>query len=47
MAQPAEVVDAVVAAHIPSDVVGVSHHDLGNGRSPRTSANDGYSTAFV
>ena len=45
--QATEIIDAVVAAHIPSDMMGLSHHYLGYGRGPRTSTNDRYSTAVV
>ena len=42
MAQSAEVGDAVVAPHIPSDMSRVRHHHLGDGGSPRATPNDGH-----
>ena len=39
--QSSEVFDAVVAAHVPPQVVGVVYHYLGDSRSPRTSTDDG------
>ena len=45
VAQSQKILDAVVAADIPSNVVGVSHHNLGYSRGPRASANDGYASA--
>jgi hypothetical protein len=42
-----EVLNTVVTAHIPSDMVGVPHYNLGYCRSPATAANDGYLTALV
>ena len=47
MAHATEILDTVVAAHIPSDVMGVPHHDLGYSGSPASAANDGYVSAFV
>ena len=37
---------AVVASHIPSYVVSVSHHNLGNGRSPASASDDSYLPAI-
>ena len=44
MAQTAELLNTVIAAHIPADMVGVSHHNLGNRRSPATAADNRYLT---
>ena len=44
--QSAEIVDPVVSAHIPADVMRVTHHYLGNGRSPTSTADDCYLTAI-
>ena len=41
MAKALEVLNAVIAAHIPSDVVGMSHHNLGDSRCPTAAADDG------
>ena len=40
----AEILYLVVAAHIPANVVRVLHHNLGNGRRPRASADYGNAT---
>ena len=40
----AEVLYLVVTAHIPTNVVRVLHHNLGNGCRPRAAANNGYTT---
>ena len=42
VAEPLKVLDAVRSAHIPPDVMRVLHHNLGNGRCPRTAADDCY-----
>ena len=47
VAEPLEVFDAVVAAHIPTDVMRVLHHDFGNGRCPRTAADNRYFSAII
>ena len=47
MPHPLEVLYAVVAAHIPPDVMGAPHHDFGNGGCPASAANDGYVTATI
>ena len=45
MSQALEVVYTVVAAHIPSYVMRVSHHNFGNGSSPATTSHNCYFTA--
>ena len=45
VAQTAEIVDAVVAPHIPADVMSVPHHYLGDGRSPTAATDDCYFSA--
>ena len=45
--QALEVVDTVVAPHIPTDMVGMTHHNLGNCRSPATTADNRYLTTVV
>ena len=47
VAHAPEVLYTVVAAHIPPDVVRMPHHDLGYGRRPTTTANNGYFTTIV
>ena len=42
-----EVLDAVVATHIPAYVMSMPHHNLGNGCSPATAANNRYFTAVI
>ena len=44
VAEASEILDTVIATHIPANVVGVTHHNLGNSRSPRTATNDCYLT---
>ena len=45
MAHTTKIVNLVVTAHIPADVVRVLHHNLGNGCCPTSAANDGYTTS--
>ena len=47
VAQPPEVLYLVVAPHIPPYVMGVSHHYLGYGRCPATTADNCYLAAVV
>ena len=47
MTHTTEILDTVVAAHVPANVVGVTHHDLGYGRCPRAATNYRYSTTVV
>ena len=42
-----EVFDAVIATHIPAYVMSMPHHNLGNGCSPATAANNRYFTAVI
>ena len=46
VAEATEVVDAVVATHIPANVVGVTHHNLGYGRCPAAATDDCYLTTI-
>jgi hypothetical protein len=43
---PLEILYAVITAHIPSDMVGVPHYDLGDCRSPTATADDCYFAAI-
>jgi hypothetical protein len=47
MPHATEVFDTVIAAHIPPDVVGVTHHNLGYRRCPRPATNNRYLTTVV
>ena len=47
VAQALEVLNAVVATHIPPDVVSLAHHYLGYGRCPRAATDNRYSTTVV
>ena len=42
-----EVLDAVIATHIPAYVMSMTHHNLGYCRSPATAANYRYFTASI
>ena len=44
--QTTEVLDTVVATHIPANVVGVTHHNLGYGRCPAAATDDCYLTTI-
>ena len=44
MSQTLEILDTVITAHIPSNVMGMSHHDLGNGCCPAAATDDRYLT---
>ena len=45
VSKPLEVFYAVITAHIPTDVVRVLHHYLGNGGSPATTTDNCYFSA--
>ena len=45
--QPFEVFNTVVATHIPSDVVRVSHHNLGDGCCPASASDNCYLSTVV
>jgi len=47
VAQTTEIVDAVVASHIPSNVVSLSHHDLGYRCCPRPATDNRYASAII
>ena len=45
--QAFKLLDAIIAAHVPTYVMGVPHHYLGNGCSPATAAYDCYLATIV
>ena len=47
VAKSLEVFYTIVATHIPTYVVSLSHYNLGYSRSPRASTNNRYSSAVV
>ena len=47
VAKATEILDTVIAPHIPADVVSVSHHDLGYRRCPATATDNCYPTTVV
>lgn len=42
MSQTPKVLDTVITAHIPSDMMGMSHHNLGYGCCPAAATDDCY-----
>lgn len=44
MTEALEILDTIIAAHIPTDVMRMIHHDLGNGRGPRPASYNCYLT---
>ena len=47
MSQTTEILDSVVATHIPADVMRMSHHNLGYSCCPATATDDCYLTTVV
>ena len=47
MAHATEILDTVIATHIPADMVGVTHHNLGYGCCPAAATDNCYLTYVV